>query len=301
MAKILVITPNTMLDHLVEAPFLRARVNRIAHFDAAAGGKGLNVGRVLVRHGHHVIACGFAGGSSGDDIRALITADGLDEAMTPTAARTRIGFSVSDPDGTTTTTIEGGFAVTTAECTELVETISERIAGCDLVIGCGSVPSHTCDSLWRRVLALCATANIPCWIDSYGNAMTEALTSGHPPALAKPNREEYQQDRAWLACPELHLSDGGGTLKVRHPKGRWRVTPPKVDERNPIGCGDCYLAGLAHARLSGMSLPDQFRYASAAGAANAARADVARIGPTDIRPLVDRVEVLVADEAETIL
>lgn len=298
MATVLVITPNTLLDHLAEAAFARSKVNRLRRFQAVPGGKGLNVGRVLVRHGHRVIACGFAGGSSGDDFVDLVRADGQEPAFTRTAARTRIGFAVTDPDGTTTAALEGGFAVTTAEMEALVQDVAQRLVGVDLVIGCGSVPDATCEPLWRLVLEVCAQAKVTCWVDSYGPAMHEALASAHPPAVAKPNREEYQQERAWLSCPELHLTDGSGGLKVRHPKGRFRVTPPRIAERNPIGSGDSYLAGLAHARLSGFLLSEQLRYAAAAGAANAARADVARIGPEDIAPLLDRVTVGPAEHAD---
>ncbi len=298
MATVLVVTPNTMLDHLAHAAFARGAVNRITTFTAIAGGKGLNVGRVLARHGHHVIACGFAGGESGCELAELVRNDGMDSAFTPTAVRTRIGFTVSDPDGSTSAAIENGFVVTPAECSALVRAVEERLSGCDLLIGSGSIPHSACTSLWRLILTVADHAGVPCWIDSYGEAMQEALTSGHPPAVAKPNRQEYGNGRTWLACPELHLTDGDKGLRIRHPQGRWRVIPPRITERNPIGSGDCYVAGLAHARLSSMGLIDQWRYAAAAGAANAARADVARIGPSDITPLLDRVTVTAADDDE---
>jgi fructose-1-phosphate kinase PfkB-like protein len=40
-----------------------------------------------------------------------------------------------------------------------------------------------------------------------------------------------------------------------------------------------------------MTLIDQVRYAAAAGAANAARIDIARISPADIRAIIDQVDV----------
>ena len=103
--------------------------------------------------------------------------------------------------------------------------------------------------------------------------------------------------RRWLPARELHLSDGANEIKVRHPEGRFRVIPPTVEARNPVGSGDCYLAALAHARLTGMPLEEQLRYAAAAGAANAARIDIARISPADIRALVDDVQILPAANA----
>jgi fructose-1-phosphate kinase PfkB-like protein len=73
--------------------------------------------------------------------------------------------------------------------------------------------------------------------------------------------------------------------------GRYRVTPPAVPEVNPVGSGDCYLAALAHARLSGFTYTDQLRYAAAAGAANARQLAVATLGPADIEPLMAGVDV----------
>lgn len=296
MATILVLTPNTLLDHLAVGAFAAGQVNRIERFREAAGGKGLNVGRVLARHGHRVIACGFAGGASGDRLMDLVAADGLVPAFTRTAARTRIGFCVTDAQRGTSAALEGGFPVDPAEVGHLVRDVQAQIAGCQLVIASGSVPDAACNGLYRLVLATCAQAGVPCWVDAYGPAMIEALTGGNPPALSKPNRQEYNRDRAWMNCPELHLTDGAAAIHVRHPQGRYRVVPPPVAEVNPIGSGDCYLAALAHARLAGLPLPEQLRYAAAAGAANAARADVACIGPADIAPFVDRTSVYPAEE-----
>ena len=179
----------------------------------------------------------------------------------------------------------------------LVRNVQARLIECQLVIASGSVPDRTCQALYRLVLAACAQHGVPCWVDAYGPAMIEALSGGNPPTLCKPNREEYARDRAWLASPEMHLTDGGAAVHVRHPQGRFRVVPPVITQINPIGSGDCYLAALAHARLTGLPLPEQLRYAAAAGAANAARADVARIGPHDITALADQVSVYpAADE-----
>lgn len=295
MATVVIITPNTMLDHVSAAAFTAGKVNRVDRFEHVAGGKGLNVGRVLARHGHTVIACGYAGGDTGEQLRTLVAADGQTAAFTPTQARTRIGFAVSNPDGVTSAAIESGFSVSAGEVSALVNDVADVITRCDLVIGCGSVPDLSCVSLWRQILVKCAHVQVPCWLDSYGPAMQEALSCGTPPALVKPNRQEYDADRSWVNSREIHLTDGGAGLKIRHPEGRWRVTPPTIVEKNPIGSGDSYLAGLAHARLAGMALLDQYRYATAAGAANAARADIAQIGPRDIAALVDRVVIIPAD------
>jgi tagatose 6-phosphate kinase len=298
MATILTLTANPLVDHLTAGRICGNSVNRIGHFTALAGGKGLNMGRVLARHGHRVVATGFVGGPEGELLASLTAADGMEPAFVPTAARTRIGFIAIDPEGGgSTAVLEHGSPVTAAEMGTLMQRFRTLLTGVDLVLVGGSVPHETCNGLYRQVLDQCALANVTCWIDSYGVAMDEALGGANPPALCKPNKQEYGKNgRRWLPARELHLSDGANEVKVRHPEGRFRVIPPEVEARNPVGSGDCYLAALAHARLSGQPLIEQLRYAAAAGAANAARIDIARIAPSDIRALVDEVQVIPAAE-----
>lgn len=298
MATILTLTANPLVDYLTIGRIAANTVNRIGHFSALAGGKGLNMGRVLARHGHRVIATGFAGGPEGDLLASLTAADGMEPAFMTTAARTRIGFISIDSDGGgSTAVLEHGTPVTQAEMGSLMQRFRALLSGIDLVLVGGSVPHETCNGLYRQVLDQCAIAEVTCWVDSYGVVMDEALGGTNPPALSKPNKQEYGKNgRRWLSCRELHLSDGANEIKVRHPEGRFRVIPPAVDVRNPVGSGDCYLAALAHARLTGMALTDQLRYAAAAGAANAARIDIARIAPADISALVDDVQILPATE-----
>ena len=291
-ATVITVTANTLVDHLAAVALKPGKVVRTAGFSQVAGGKGLNVGRVIARHGHRVFATGFAGGSSGDDVRRLTAADGLDAAFTLTAARTRIGFQ-AQADNASTAVIEDGFAVSAAEVAALLGRVSDLLPQARLCIISGSVPDQaTCGDLYRDLCDLCARANVPCWVDAYGPAMDACLNGPHPPALAKPNREEFTGDPArWRNVPELHLSDGAGSLRIRHPGGFLRVTPPSITQVNPIGSGDSYLGALACARLRGDDVSAQIRYAAAAGAANAMVWDVARCGPQDIAPLVGAVTI----------
>lgn len=293
MATVLTITANPLLDYLAEATVTSGKVHRVGRFTPVAGGKGLNVARVLARHGHRVLAGGFLGGSSGEQIAQLTIADGVEPRFTPIAASTRIGFMLTDPAGSGTTSVmEQGSDITAGEIAALISQVRAQLAEVDLVIISGGVPAPACNDLYRVLLDTCAQTNVPCWVDAYGPAMDAALAGAHPPALVKPNREEYGDDgRRWVVASEIHLSDGPHELHVYTPQGRFRVVPPKVPEVNPIGCGDCYVAALAHARLTGTDLIGQLRYAAAAGAANAMRPDVARIGPADIARMVDLVRV----------
>lgn len=290
---VLVINPNPLLNLVHAGEYTPGAVNRVASLTMMAEGKGVNVARVLARHGHAVALTGFAGGHSGAWLRDLVRAEGIHDAFVETAAPLRVGFMAAGPDSHHPTTVfPGGFPVTAAECRALLERVSGLLDSVRLVTASGSVPDPEAVDLYAEVLAVCDGRKLPCWLDAYGPAMQRALVGPVAPALCKPNREEYAEIARWDRAEELHVTDGGGAIDIRRREGRWRVLPPAVRQVNPVGSGDCYLAGLAHGWLREMAVEDRLRHAAAAGAANALQQEVAMIRPDDIAPLLDRVSLV---------
>lgn len=289
MARVLTVTANPLLDFLGRGPVISGRIQRLDSFTPTVGGKGLNMARVLASHGHEVLAGGFIGGALGDVLAGLVAADGVTPAFTRVPGATRIGFQMIDPQGNTSV-MERGVPVTVEDGQRLLATTRQQLSGCALLI-IGGAPPAGGEDLYAALATVAAEAGVPCWIDAYGPALARALAGDHPPALVKPNREEFATDTHWDRAAELHLSDGPGMVRVRSPWGDFQVVPPDIIEVNPVGSGDCYVAALAHARLVGWPLVDQLRYAAAAGAANALRVDVAMIGPAEITALAPHVTV----------
>ena len=290
MANILTLTPNALLNFIHRGRFQSGESTRSKGFEDSIEGKGINVAKVLVAHGHQVTASGFAGGPSGDWFRAGLHDLGIIDAMVPTKARLRCGFLAAANDGPPTLLLEDGFTVTADEYCLFVETITSLIPRQDLVTIGGSMPHPTCLDLVCDCVRLCTQARVPCWVDAYGPAMTKAL-SDVPMDLAKPNAEEYAAMGPWNRVGEIHRSKGAGHLTIFLGDDRFEVWPPQVSSVNPVGCGDCYLAGLAHARLSGWSPEAQWRYACGCGAANAERAGVADFDPARAQELAQQVHI----------
>ena len=183
-------------------------------------------------------------------------------------------------------------AFNSADEVTAMTTASAALAGQDLVIVGGSVPDPVANGLYAEICTSCHELAIPIWVDSYGEAMDETLQGAHPPHLAKPNREELASSQAWQRVSELHITDGPQRTERHAPEGNFELRPPQVEEVNPIGCGDCYLAGLAHGVLSGWEPSQRYAYAAACGAAKAQRWDVAMIDPgSDIDRLADQARV----------
>lgn len=296
VSDVLVVNPNPLLNLVHAGEFTPGALNRVPALTLLAEGKGVNVARVLARYGHRVILVAFAGGHSGAWLRELVRAEGVRDVCVETAAPLRVGFMASGPDASHPTTVTpAGFPVTAAECRALLQRVEALLDSVRLVIASGSVPDPLADDLYAELLELCAHRNVPCWVDAYGEAMRRALAGPVAPGLSKPNREELDKDFNWDRVEELHITDGGGPVEVSHRSGdRWRVLPPVLRQVNPVGSGDCYVAGLAHGWLLGSSLEERLKFAAAAGAANALRQDVAMIAPEDVAPWLDEVMVQAA-------
>jgi fructose-1-phosphate kinase PfkB-like protein len=290
---VLVINANPLLNLVHTGYFTPESINRVPSLTMAAEGKGVNVARVLSRHGHRVALTGFAGGHSGAWLRELILGDGVADAFIATVAPLRVGFMASGRNAEhPTTVLPGGFPVTEAECRALLDQVERLLGSVRLVIASGSVPDPVACELYVQVVARCVRHKVPCWLDAYGLAMEQALIGPLPIGLSKPNREEFRESLHWEKVEELHITDGGGPVAVsRRGEGQWRVIPPLIQQVNPVGSGDCYLAGLAHGWLSGMAWEDRLRYAASAGAANALRQDVAAVTPEEVAALLGRVRV----------
>jgi tagatose 6-phosphate kinase len=292
--KILIVNTNPLLNLVHEGTIEIGVINRVKGFGMHAEGKGVNVARVLSRLGENVTVTGFAGGHSGAWLRELVIEEGITEAFVETDAPMRVGFMAAPSQfDHPTTLLPTGFEVKDDECATLFQRITDLLTpDVGLMIISGSVPCHSVAAYYPKMIELASLRGIPCWLDAHGEGLIEGLSGTFPPILAKPNREEYQESNNWKRIPELHITDGENPVEVflaGFPA--FRVRPPEIQQINPVGCGDCYLAGLAYGVMQGWDIEDRLRFASAAGTANAARQDVAQINRAEIDRYLQAVKV----------
>ena len=136
------------------------------------------------------------------------------------------------------------------------------------------------------------------FLDTYGPALDAHLgllargDPAQPPGgRASPPHTRADRSRADRAARPLGVaaasrarsSPTARTLRLAQVRGRhYRVLPPTIEVVNPIGSGDCLLAGLVDAWLSDRPPQELLRHAFACAVANALVWDAGAIDHDDV-------------------
>lgn len=266
---ILTVTLNAALDVTYQVPDADwDGVNRVSSVHRRAGGKGVNVARVLAALGREVVVAGLAGGPTGEAIRADLDAAGLPTALTPISGDSRTTLVIHS--GTTALFNEPGPLVTGDELDRFLAGFERLAKDAEAVVISGSLPRGVPSDLYATLAAM---SGAPTIVDADGEPLRHA-PKGRP-SIVKPNKDELAR-----AFPdggaEAVLAEGAGAVVVSMgeeglhaitPAGTFRARMPYRVEGNPTGAGDALVAGLALGLVEDLPWPDLLRRAAALGAA----------------------------------
>ncbi|GAA0926746.1 1-phosphofructokinase family hexose kinase [Nonomuraea longicatena] len=274
---IVTVTLNAALDVTYDTPDVDwAGVNRVRHVHRRAGGKGVNVARVLAALGQDVVATGLAGGLTGRAIRDDLDAAGLAHGFTDVAAESRTTLAVSDGDRTALFN-EPGPPVTADELRNFAKSYEKAVEGAAAVVISGSLPLGVPSDYYAVLAGIAARLGVPALVDADGEPLRHA--PGGRPAIVKPNHEELaravpggtpaegaQALRAEGAGAVVVSMGADGLLAVT-PEGDFQARMPYAVRGNPTGAGDALVAGLALGLVEADGWPERLRRAAALGAA----------------------------------
>ncbi len=252
------VTLNAALDVTYRLPSLQLHgVNRVQSVAARAGGKGVNVARVLHALGEDVIACCLLGGATGELVRADLAMPSL---VVPIAGETRRTVSVVD-DADATGFWEPGPAVNDHEWRAFLAAFDSLSP--DAIVLSGSLPPGVPRDAYAQLIA---RSRAPVILDADGDALRLGVAAG--PAIVKPNRAELERfggDLRAAGAENVVVTLGDEGLLADTPEGRFTAAPPERVRGNPTGAGDAVAAALA--RSFGVPWPERLRDAAALAAA----------------------------------
>lgn len=290
MRKIITVTLNTAIDHIIEVPsFTLGKTHRSKNAQAFPSGKGINVTRTLNVLGKKVVALGFVGYSSLDFFKTL-DSNLCRMQLTTVDGETRRNISIIDSEKNTLThIINPGYEVSNSDLRKFKASFQDNVSNGDIVILSGSLPAGVPASFYEELLHICHDKDALNILDSSSEPLREGLKG--KPFMCKPNLDELE----YLAGKELRRSENKiieaareimksgiqlvvvscgskGILAVKNGVDTtWKAFIDKDMVNLPAICkgsGDALVAGFAAGYLENRAFPDILRLGVACGAAN---------------------------------
>ena len=294
---ILTVTLNLALDITYRAGRLQpGGAHTLELVAAQAGGKGVNVSRILKQLGVPTLATGFVGGVTGDIVMREMTEAKLDHRLVSVPGDTRRCMAViSEEDGTVTELNERGPEVPPESWDEFVEVFEKLLRDRDVRVSVlsGSLPPGVPVDAYATLCGTSHEAEVPVILDSSGEVLREGLKGR--PDIVKPNRDELLealkadgisapeasaefQPSQWVPLVQALRAMGAGAVVASFgsdglvavtDEGTWFARAPRV-AGNPVGAGDAVSAALARGELEGTAWTERIRDATGLAAGGAA-------------------------------
>lgn len=284
---ILIVNLNLAVDHFVEVDELRAgEVQRSLGERRQAGGKGVNVARVLKTLGEPSLLLGFTGGGAGKLIEAGLRAEKINLLSTRVREESRTCLIINERSRREQTVINAPGASIGDEEFRRFETNFERsLQRADFVVVTGSLPPNLPADTYARLIEAARACGKRVLLDCAGAPLRLALEAR--PFLVKINGAEASEllhahavtdfDEAARATHELRERGAESAMITLGAQGAvldsgdalYRFAAPRVRAANSVGSGDATLAGLVAGLRRGWTMQESGALAVAAGAANA--------------------------------
>jgi len=304
------ITMNPALDRTIEVDGLVLDdANRILSDVRYAGGKGIDVSRVVNELGGETIALGLVGGYTGLELEGRLVNEGVLCDFTRIAGENRTNIILVDKkEGRQYLLNAPGPRVTPAEIGLFFEKVRSIPSDASFVVISGSVPQGVSSKIYAQIITTLKARGIRrIALDADGELLREGCKAG--PYLIKPNLYEFRR----LTGTEVKDMEGAMeearkvmaewgievVLVSMGPKGllgvkgeeAYHARPPALEVVSAVGAGDATVAGFVRGLTQGLPFPEALRLATAAGAAVVLTPGTELCHLEDVEEILPKVEL----------
>ncbi|HDH1201710.1 TPA: 1-phosphofructokinase [Staphylococcus aureus] len=282
------VTFNPSIDYVIFTnDFKIDGLNRATATYKFAGGKGINVSRVLKTLDVESTALGFAGGFPGKFIIDTLKNSAIQSNFIEVDEDTRINVKLKT--GQETEINAPGPHITSAQFEQLLQQIKNTTSE-DIVIVAGSVPSSIPSDAYAQIAQITAQTGAKLVVDAK-KELAESVLPYHP-LFIKPNKDELEvmfnttvnSDEDVIKYGRLLVDKGaqsvivslGGDGAIYIDKEiSIKAVNPQGKVVNTVGSGDSTVAGMVAGIASGLTIEKAFQQAVACGTATAFDEDLA--------------------------
>ncbi|MBE5968035.1 MAG: 1-phosphofructokinase [Lachnospiraceae bacterium] len=302
------VTLNASIDkaYYMEGTIENGTVMRVASCRNSAGGKGLNVARIVRLCGSEVKTTGFVGGFNGNYLKSLLDKDGVPNDFCQVAGETRSCINILDKKYGSTEYLEPGCEIKPEEEKQFMEMFPDIIRESSVVTISGSVPKGVRQDIYGRMIAIAKEMGKQVILDTSGELLKSGIRSC--PTMVKPNQDEiemlfgikikgiedvitYARRIYETGIPYVVISLGGDGALLVCEEGIFQGRPPKVEVVNTVGCGDSMVGAFAVALERKDAPTEALKYAVAVATANAMSPNTGAFDTDKCKKLIDAVKI----------
>ena len=279
------LTLNPALDKtIIVEDFNLNNVNRIKEVFKDAGGKGINVSKMLNNLDEKTKAAGFLGGYTGQFIRSELDKMGLNHDFVEIDDETRTNIKMVDRKQNTFTDLnEQGGQVTANNLKELKQNIFADLKPNDILTLSGSIPPGVSNNIYAELIKTAKSKDIKTILDAEGELFKKGVEAG--PTIIKPNDHELSlyYNQVFTSLNEmikaaqnffdfdiemvmLSLGEKGAIFLNR--ENTIKIEPLSIDVKSTVGAGDAMVAGLALGLAKNLPVAEMVKLAAAASSAS---------------------------------
>ena len=296
------VTLNPSIDFIVRLDSLAlGSVNRMTSDDKFAGGKGINVSRILKRLDIENTATGFIGGFTGRFVKDGLVDEGIATKFVEVSEDTRINVKVKAGEETE---INGAGPHISIEKLEELEAILASLSSEDTVVFAGSAPSSLGNQVYNTLIPIAKKAGAEVVCDFEGQTLLDSLN--YQPLLVKPNNheladifgvelngladiEKYAREILAKGAKNVIISMAGDGALLVTPEAAYFAKPIKGIVTNSVGAGDSMVAGFTGEFVKSGDPIEALKWGVACGTSTAFSDDLATI--EFIKETYNKVEV----------
>ena len=278
------VTLNPALDKSVNVTdFKIDTVNRVENTRVEAGGKGINVSRIIKKLGFNSKAVCILGGNGGQLFAEKLSDEAIDFEAVFSGGETRTNLKIVDSKNNTFTDInESGETVNRETVDKTLDYLLEKIKKDDIVVLGGSLPKGADTDTYKIFITECKIKGAKVFLDADGKALQNGIEAN--PFFIKPNIDELSRlfKKQFSGIEEIksaakELVNGGintvavtlggdGAIIVNKDKALFaKALPVKV--KSTVGAGDSFVAAVAVATQNGLESFETLKFAVAVSGA----------------------------------
>lgn len=280
------VTLNASVDkaYSMEQPIENGTVMRVASCRNSAGGKGLNVARIVRLCGAQVQTTGFCGGFNGRYLEELLEEDGIAHTFTHVKGETRSCINILDERYGSTEYLEPGCTIEEEEEKEFLAQFARLAEESSVITISGSLPKGVRRDVYGVMVGIAKDAGKKVILDTSGDALKEGLQAA--PTMVKPNKDEMKilfgekissmedvircgKQIYEMGIPYVVISLGKDGALLVCEDGIFQGRPPQMKALNTVGCGDSMVGAFAVEMEKGTAPAETLKKAVAVASANA--------------------------------